>query len=218
MAIRVILVEDHTMVRKGLCALLTKFPHIEVIAEAKNGHEAITKTKKLLPDIVLMDISMPILNGLEATRRIKEELPDIGVIMLTMHKNAEYIIHGLQSGAESYLLKESAPEELILAIETTYRHKSYFSPLISEHVIDEYKKSGSKSFETDRYRILTNREREVLQLVVEGYTTRGISRQLFISEKTARVHRLNLMEKLNLHSIAELTIFALRKGVISLDK
>jgi len=216
--IRVVLAEDHTIVRKGLCALLDEKEHIKVVGEAENGHEAIKKTSELHPDIVLMDISMPILNGLEATRRIKNDHPFTRVIMLTMHANAEYIFQGLQAGAESFLLKESAPEELVKAIETTHNDESYLSPLISQRIRDEYSKHSGEPFGVDRYESLTNRERDVLQLIVEGYDIHGISEQLVISEKTARVHRTNLMAKLNIHSVAQLTLYALRKGVISLDK
>lgn len=216
--IKVLLADDHTIVRKGLRALLDEIKHIRVIGEAENGHEAIEKTLELHPDIVLMDISMPTLNGLEATRRIKSDLPDTGVIILTMHANAEYILQGLQVGAESFLLKQSAPEELVKAIETTHNDESYLSPLISQRVRDEFTKHSGESLEVDRYESLTNRERDVLQLIVEGHNIHGISTELVISEKTARVHRSNLMAKLNIHSIAQLTLYALRKGVISLEK
>jgi DNA-binding NarL/FixJ family response regulator len=216
--IKVILAEDHTIVRKGLCALLDDTTHIKVVGEAENGHEAVRKTRELQPDVILMDISMPVLNGLEATRRIKHDYPDIGIIILTMHAHAEYILQGLQAGAESYLLKQSAPEELVKAIETTHNDESYLSPLISQQVRDEFRKYGSESLEVDRYETLTNRERDVLQLIVEGHSIRGISEQLVISEKTARVHRTNVMGKLNIHSIAALTLYALRKGVIALER
>lgn len=217
-SISVLIAEDHTIVRKGLCALLEESEHIKVIGDAENGHEAIKKTLELQPDIVLMDISMPILNGLEATRRIKSDNPDIRVIILSMHANAEYILQGLQAGAESFLLKESAPEELIKAIETTQNDESYWSPLISKRFRDEFASLRTESLTIDRYDSLTNRERDVLQLIAEGFDIHGISEHLVISEKTARVHRTNLMTKLHIHSIAELTLYALRKGVISLEK
>lgn len=216
--IRVLLAEDHTIVRKGLRALLDSVDHIQVVDEAENGQEAVTKTRLHRPDVVLMDISMPILNGLEATIRIKQELPKTGIIMLTMHANAEYIFQGLQAGAESYLVKQSAPEELVIAIETTHRGESFLSPLISKRVIEQYIRHAGASLEHDSYETLTNREREVLQLIAEGFSIRDIGRQLVISEKTARVHRGNLMQKLDLHSVADLTLYALRKGVISLNE
>ena len=215
--IRVLLAEDHTLVRKGLRSLLNDVNHILVIDEAENGHEAVKKTRLLQPDIVLMDISMPLLNGLEATRQIKHELPETGIIILTMHANAEYIFQGLQAGAESYLVKQSAPEELVNAIETTYRGESYLSPLISKTIIEEYIRHAESSMEYGRYETLTRREREVLQLIAEGYSIHDIGHHLVISEKTARVHRKNLMQKLDLHTIADLTLYALRKGVIALE-
>jgi len=216
--IRVLLAEDHTLVRKGLRALLHDVGHIMVVGEAENGREAVKKTSLLRPDIVIMDISMPLLNGLEATRQIKQEMPDTGIIILTMHANAEYIFQGLQAGAVSYLVKQSAPEELLTAIETTYRGESYLSPLISKRVIEEYIRYAGSSMEHDRYDTLTKREREVLQLIAEGFSVREIGQHLVISEKTARVHRSNLMQKLDLHSIADLTLYALRKGVIALEE
>jgi two-component system response regulator NreC len=216
--IRVLLAEDHTLVRKGLRALLDDAGHIMVVDEAENGREAVKKTRLLRPDIVLMDISMPLLNGLEATRQIKQEMPDTGIIILTMHANAEYIFQGLQAGAESYLVKQSAPEELVSAIETTYRGESYLSPQISKRVIEEYIRHAGSSLEHDRYDTLTRRQREVLQLIAEGFSIHDIGQHLVISEKTARVHRSNLMQKLDLHTIADLTLYALRKGVISLER
>ena len=215
--IRVLLAEDHTLVRKGLRALLNDVSHIQVVGEAENGREAVQKTRLLQPDIVIMDISMPLLNGLEATRQIKQEMPHTGIIMLTMHANAEYIFQGLQAGAESYLVKQSAPEQLVNAIETTYRGESYLSPMISKKVIEEYIRHSGSSLELDSYEKLTRREREILQLIAEGLSIRDISQHLVISEKTARVHRSNLMQKLDLHSIANLTLYALRKGVIALE-
>lgn len=216
--IRVLLAEDHTIVRKGLRALLDEANHIQVVDEAENGREAVQKARLLRPDIVLMDISMPLLNGLEATRRIKQEMPGTGIVMLTMHANAEYIYQGLKAGAESYLVKQSAPDELVSAIETTYQGESYLSPLISKRVIEEYIRHASTAVEQDSYDTLTKREREILQLIAEGFSIRDIGQLLVISEKTVRVHRSNLMQKLDLHATADLTLYALRKGVISLDE
>ena len=160
---------------------------------------------------------MPILNGIEATRRIKADYPKTGVIILTMHGNAEYVIQGLDAGAESYVLKKSAPEELVTAIEKTCRNGSYISPLISKQVLEEYERHGADSNGITRYQSLTNREREVLQLLAEGNNIHDIAEHLVISDKTARVHRKNLMDKLDMHSVAKLTLYALRIGVISLD-
>jgi DNA-binding NarL/FixJ family response regulator len=213
--IRVLLAEDHTLVRKGLRSLLEDIKHINVVDEVENGWEAVERTKELRPDIVLMDISMPILNGIEATRRIKADYPKTGVIILTMHGNAEYVIQGLDAGAESYVLKKSAPEELVTAIEKTCRNGSYISPLISKQVLEEYARHGADINGLNSYESLTKREREVLQLLAEGNNIHDIAEHLFISEKTVRVHRKNLMDKLELHSVAKLTLYALRIGVIS---
>lgn len=216
--IRVLLAEDHTIVRKGLLALLEKETRIEVVGEAENGFEALSLASKTRPDIIMMDISMPEMNGIEATHRIKHEQPEIKIIMLTMHDNEEYILQGLKAGAESYLVKETAPQELIRAIELTYAGNSYISPLIPRRVIERYLNQTGDLDMPDRYDRLTKREREVLQLIAEGLSIKEIGDKLCISEKTARAHRLHLMEKLDLHDIASLTLYALRRGVISLAK
>lgn len=215
--IRVLLAEDHTIVRKGIRALLDRAPDIEVIGEAADGREAIDKTEQLNPDIVVMDISMPLLNGLEATRQIRTKHSNVRVLILTMYSNEEYIFQTLRAGASGYLVKETAPAELISAIRAAYQGESFLSPTISRKVIDEYIQQVESVIEVSRYDRLTRREREVLQLIAEGFTNREIAENLFISEKTARAHRANLMDKLDLHSTAELAIYAARKGVINLD-
>jgi len=216
--IRILLAEDHTIVRKGLSALLEGEDLIEVVAEASNGYEAIEKVDSLQPDLVVMDISMPQLNGLETTRRSKDRYHDIKVIILTMHANEEYILQGLRAGADGYLVKQTAPDELVAAILAVHQGDSYLSPSISRTVIEEYIRRAATSPTYDRFETLTGREREVLQFIAEGLSMRDIADQLYISEKTARAHRANLMRKLDLNNIAALTLYALRKGVISLDK
>jgi DNA-binding NarL/FixJ family response regulator len=216
--IRVLIAEDHTIVRKGLRALLDESSNIEVIAEAADGHEAVEKAGDLRPDVVVMDISMPLLGGLEATRRIKERFPIIKVVILTMHSDEEYIFQSLRSGAEAYLVKETAPAELVSAIEAAYQGKSFLSPTNSKKVIEQYLRDAQSGREPNSYDRLTKREREVLQLIAEGHSSREIGAILYISEKTVRAHRKNLTEKLNLYSAAELTLYALRKGVITLDE
>lgn len=216
--IRVLLAEDHTIVRKGLRALLEDAKGIEVVDEAENGHEAVDKSNQHRPDVVVMDISMPLLNGLEATRRIKEQDSNIKVIILTMHADEEYVLQGLRAGADGYLVKQTAPAELVAAVQAAFHGDSFLSPSISRTVIKEYIRGAESNTEFDSYETLTDREREVLQLVAEGLSVREIAEHLYISEKTARAHRSNLMNKLELHNIAALTIYALRKGVISLDE
>jgi len=215
---RVLLAEDHTIVRKGLCALLDAEPGIEVIGEAQDGREALLKAEQLHPDIVLMDISMPGLNGLEATRQIKKRFPEVKVLILTVHSDEEYIRQILQAGASGYLVKQAAPQELISAIEAIQSGESYLSPSVSKKVVREYVQHAAGAEEEDSHQRLTDREREVLQLIAEGNSTRDIAELLHLSVKTAETHRARLMGKLDIHSTAELTQYAIRKGVISLDK
>jgi len=215
---RVLLAEDHTIVRKGLCALLDAEPSIEVIGEAQDGREALLKAEQLHPDIVLMDISMPGLNGLEATRQIKKRFPEVKVLILTVHSDEEYIRQILRAGASGYLVKQAAPHELISAIEAIQRGESYLSPSVSKKVVQEYVQHAAGAAEEDSYERLTDREREVLQLIAEGNSTRDIAELLHLSVKTAETHRARLMRKLDIHSTAELTQYAIRKGVISLDQ
>ena len=215
---RVLLAEDHTIVRKGLCALLDAEPGIEVIGEAQDGREALLKAEQLHPDIVLMDITMPVLNGLEATRQIKKRFPEVKVLILTVHSDEEYIRQILRAGASGYLVKQAAPHELISAIEAIQRGESYLSPSVSKKVVQEYVQHATGSAEQDTHERLTDREREVLQLIAEGNSTRDIAELLHMSVKTAETHRARLMGKLDIHSTAELTQYAIRKGVISLDE
>ncbi|MEM7134842.1 MAG: response regulator transcription factor [Chloroflexota bacterium] len=215
--IRVVLADDHTIVRKGIRSLLDEDPKIEVVGEAENGRQAVAQAEALQPDIILMDHTMPLLNGLEATRQIRKQLPHIQVLILTMHTNEEYVFQFLQAGAAGYLVKQTAPTDLITAIEAIYRGDSFLSPTISKAVIEEYVRTGEAAGKGASDNALTEREREVLQLVAEGFTNQEISQQLQISIKTVGVHRLNLMQKLDLHNLADLTKYAIRTGMISLE-
>lgn len=215
--IRVILAEDHTIVRQGLRALLEQSDDIEVIAEAEDGREAVNKTEQLKPDIVLMDISMPILNGIEATRQIKKKFPDIKVLILTMHTTEEYISQILHAGASGYLVKKSAHHELLSAIKAIQKGSSYLSPLVSKKVIDEYLQKTQDDIKQDRYEKLTTREREVLQLIAEGKANKEIAELLFLSVKTVETHKAHLMEKLNLHTTTDLIKYAIQKGIINTE-
>ncbi len=213
---RVLLAEDHTIVRKGLRSLLDKETGIEVVGEAEDGREAIVKAEELHPDVVVMDIAMPGLNGLEATRQIKKRFSDIKIIILTMHANEEYILQSLKAGASGYLIKKAAPAELISAINAVHKGHSFLSPSISRMVIDEYiRRSKEISEGEEGFEQLTVREREVLQLIAEGRKTREIAELLYISIKTVETHRAHIMNKLDIHSTAELTQYAIRKGIIS---
>jgi DNA-binding NarL/FixJ family response regulator len=216
--IRVLLAEDHTIVRKGIRSLLDSEPAIEVVDEAENGREAIEKTAQWRPDVVLLDHTMPVLNGLEATRQIRKFYPEVKVLILTMHTNEEYIFQFLQAGAAGYLVKQSAPTDLVAAIHAVYHGHSFLSPAISKTVIDEYLRQAGVTQHNDYVDKLTAREREVLQLLAEGCSNRNIAEQLHLSLKTVGVHRLNLMKKLDIHDMTELTKYAIRKGMIGLEQ
>jgi two-component system response regulator NreC len=213
--IRVLLAEDHTIVRQGLRSILDGREGIQVVGEAKDGREAVEKAQQLQPDIVLMDLSMPLLSGLEATRQIKSQCPQIEVLVLTMHADEEYVFQILQAGASGYLLKQSAVGELVTAIQVVCEGNSYLSPAISRKIVDEYVRQAREQGKVDPYEQLTDREREVLHLIAEGHSTQEIAELLFISPKTVRGHRSSLTEKLGLHSNAELTRYAIRKGIVA---
>lgn len=215
--IKVVLAEDHTIVRKGIRSLLESEGDMVILAEASDGREAVKEVEKHHPDVVLMDISMPGLNGLEATRQIKQRYQDTKVLVLTMHETAEHIFQILQAGASGYLVKHTAPQELVQAIRAVNRGETYLSPSISSTVVEGYIRNAETTMKNDDFEKLTNREREVLQLIAEGKTSRQITDLLHISEKTVRTHRSHIMEKLDAHSIAELTRYAIRKGIIAPD-
>ena len=217
-SVRVILADDHTMVRKGLRVLLDDADHVNVVAEAQDGHELLDLVDKLRPDVVIMDISMPRLNGLEATRRVKAKYPEMKVVILTMHLDKEYILQSLRAGAHGYLVKQSAPKELVHAIDQAVADELYISAETGDYDIDELIRLSQSEVEHDRYATLTAREREVLQLIAEGNDIGQIAMMLFISEKTVRAHRGHLMDKLDLHNPAALTFYALQKRIITLDK
>lgn len=214
--ITVLLAEDHTIVRKGLRALLDGETDITVIAEAEDGREAVRFIQQRRPDVVVMDISMPGLNGLEATRQITGQFPDVKVLILSRHADESYVMTILQAGAAGYLVKKVAPLELIAAIRAVYRGETFLSPTIANILgADDIRRSAAVL--EDGYEKLTPREREVLQLVAEGHPNRDIADMLTISVKTVESHKASLLEKLGVRSTAELTQIAIRKGVISLD-
>lgn len=215
--IRVLLAEDHTIVRKGIRSLLDDEPDIEVVGEAEDGRDAVAQTESLEPDIVVMDHTMPLLNGLEATRQIGKLVLQTKVLILTMHTNQEYVFQYLQAGAAGYLVKQTAPTELVTAIQAIHSGGSFLSPSITKPVIEELIRTGGTAGRIAPDDTLTEREREVLQLIAEGFTNQAIAQQLQISVKTVGVHRLNLMQKLDLHNLADLTKYAIRTGMIGLD-
>ncbi|MEE9190158.1 MAG: response regulator transcription factor [Candidatus Neomarinimicrobiota bacterium] len=217
--IAVLIVEDHTIVRDGLRMLLENESNIEVVGECSNGRAAVEFcSKTTVPDIILMDISMPLQNGLEATRFIKKDFPRTQVLILSMHYGPEYVNQALSAGASGFLLKSTAAHELITAVNEINRGKAYFSPEISKTIIDLWKRKQRSKKERQPpaagESILTQREREVLQLIAEGYTAPQIADQLFISDKTVAKHRQNIRDKLNIHTVAGLTRYALQNKII----
>ena len=216
--IRVLLAEDHTIVRKGLRALLDDETDIEVVGEAEDGRETVRQVERVHPDVVLMDITMPLLNGVEATRQIKAQHPEVQVLGLTRHENEEYIYQLLRAGASGYVVKQAAPAELVEAIRAVSQSETYLSPSINPSVVEEYIRQAKAMVKSGPDERLTPREREVLQLVAEGRTNREIAQVLSISVKTVEHHRANLMSKLDLYSAAELTQYAIRTGVIDVDQ
>lgn len=217
MGIRIILADDHKIVREGIKALIEKKPGFEVIAEADNGRTTIQLTKELSPDAVIMDIAMPDMNGIEATREIIEKVPDVKIIALSMHSDIRFVVEMLKAGASGYLLKDCASEQLVNCIRTVTKNRTYLSPDIADSVIKDYSRLLSKE-NLSVFSLLTNREREALQLLAEGKTTKEIANRLKISAKTVETYRQNIMNKLDIHSIAELTKYAIREGLTSLEK
>lgn len=214
--IRVLLVDDHGLVRAGFRALLDGLAGVQVIGEAENGRDALRLMQAHRPDVVLMDISMPGLNGLEATARAAKQFPSVRVIVLSMHANEEYVLRALQCGAAGYLLKHASPAELELAVRTVAGGDTYLSPPVSHHIVEAYvRRVGDQLSPLER---LTPRQREVLQLVAEGHTTRQIAHLLGLSVKTIETHRAQLMERLDIHDIASLVRFAVQAGIVSLDR
>ncbi|MCG7852016.1 MAG: response regulator transcription factor [Methanosarcinaceae archaeon] len=216
--LRVLLVDDHPIVRKGIRSLLENETGIDVVGEAENGKEAIKKVEGLTPDVVVMDISMPLLNGLDATRQIKRRFPEVRVLILTMHSNEEYISEILKAGASGYLVKKAVPEELVSAIHAVSQGNSFLSPSVSKSVIKKFLQVAGAEAGLEKSSLLTEREREVLQLIAEGHSNRKIAEMLFISVKTIEAHRSHIMEKLELHNLADLTRFAIRIGIISPER
>jgi DNA-binding NarL/FixJ family response regulator len=213
---RIVLADDHKIIRDGLKALLEKEREIEIVAEAENGRQALQLVRKLSPDVVIMDISMPDLNGIDATRQITSEQPSVKVIALSMHSQRQFVDGMLRAGVSAYLLKDTAFEELVKAVRVVLSGKKYLSPDVTDIVFQDYTQppatpNGAPTAE------LTLREREVLQLIAEGRATKQIADRLNISVKTVETHRKNIMEKLNLHTVAELTKYAIRQGITSLE-
>ncbi len=217
--IKVLIADDHALLRSGLARLLGEIGEIEVVGEAENGLEAVQKAQELNPDIVLMDISMPVMNGMDATREIKKRSEDVKVLILTVHDNEEYLFQAFQSGAAGYVIKKAADSDLVNAINSVAHGDYVLHPAVTKMMVENYLEKlswGGKSAPGGNGQ-LTDREREILKLVAEGYTNREIAGSLFISVKTVDTHKANIMEKLKLHKRAELVHYALRKGFLQVD-
>ena len=212
---RIVITEDHTILREGLRALLSAEPQFDVVGEAEDGRAAIRLCEDLMPDLALMDLSMPRMHGFEAIKEIKRQSPDVKIIALTVHKTDEYILATLQAGADGYVLKDATHSELVMAIKNVLRGKRYLSPGISEKVIEGYLEGKETLRTRSAWDTLTRREREILKLIAEGYKNKEVADYLCISLKTVEKHRANLMKKLDLHNAAELTAFAVDKGLVS---
>jgi len=212
---KIVIAEDHTILREGLRALLSSAPDLEIIGEAENGRAAVQCVENLKPDLVLMDLSMPKTSGMDAIREIKRQFPDTKILTLTIHDEDEYILAALQAGADGYVLKDATQGELMMAIEIVLAGKSYLSPGVSEKVINGYLEGRKTLKPKSAWDTITQRERETLKLIAEGYKNKEIADYLCISIKTVEKHRTNLMKKLNLHTASALTAFAIKKGLIA---
>ncbi len=207
--IRILLADDHAMVRQGFRMILSSQPDMQIIGEAGNGKEAVEMTEKLLPDVIVMDVAMPELNGIEATRKIIAALPRSRILALSMHKDSVYVREILRAGARGYLLKDSIDSDLLAAVRAVAKGEGYLSPAVSDAVLTDYRKHVTAPLD-----LLTSREREVLQMIAVGKTNKDVANELKLSVYTVDAHRGRIMEKLNLHSTGELVRFAVRNGLI----
>ncbi len=213
--IRILLADDHSVMRTGLRLVLERQPDFRVVGEASDGREAVALVQQHKPDVVVMDIGMPNLTGIEAARQVTASLPEVSVVILSMHSDEAYVLRALKAGARAYLLKESAESDLLAAIRAVHNGKAFFSPAVSRMLVEDYIRQLQDREIEDSYELLTTREREVLQLIAEGKSNKEIAHMLNLSLYTVESHRGNLMEKLNLHTVPELILYAVRKGVIS---
>jgi len=213
--IKVLIVDDHALVREGLRSLLSLAPDIEVVGEAKNGREALKRVRDLRPDVVLMDIVMPMMGGLEATRRISRDFPETKVLVLTQYDSEDYVIPIIEAGAVGFVTKMSSFSDLVIAVRTVWEGGAYLSPSAAAVLVEERRRRNTEQAKGNSYDSLTQREREILKLTAEGHTTQEIAQILFLSPKTVEWHRGNLMHKLKLRNRTELIRYAIRKGIIA---
>jgi two-component system response regulator NreC len=212
-ALRILLADDHTVVRQGLRKVLEERPEWQVVAEAGDGRDAVRLAEEHRPDVAVVDVAMPLLNGIEATRQITRRAPGTKVLVLSMYPDEAYVTQMLKAGATGYLLKDSADVDLLQAVQAVSQGKSFFSPAVARLMSDDYARQRGENA-VDRYESLSDREREIFQLVAEGKTNKEIAALLFISPSTVETHRARIMEKLDLHSAAEIVLYAVRRGVI----
>ncbi len=213
--IRILVADDHGVVRKGLRFLLDRQPGMEVIGEASDGREAVKLCEDLAPNVVIMDVAMPLLNGIDAAAQIMKVNPDTGIVMLSMYADEAYLIRALSVGAKGYLLKDSAEVDLVRAVQVVAQGHPFFSPLIAQSLLEDYVRTLQQRGLQDSYELLTDREREVLQLLAEGKSNKEVATILDLSTYTVETHRNNLMHKLDLHNTAEIVLYAVRKKIIS---
>ena len=214
-SVRILLADDHNILRDGMRLLLERQPGFAVVAEACDGREIVELAREHHPDVIVMDIAMPNMNGIEATRRIVKQHPQMGVVILSMHHDESYVIRSLKAGARAYLLKDAVKAELILAIEAVMDGRSFFSPKVSRILQEDYFQALGRKDVDSSYELLTGREREILQMIAEGKTNKEVANTLNLSLYTVDTHRTHILQKLNLHSVPELILYAVRKGIIS---
>lgn len=213
--IRILLADDHTVMRSGLRLLLERQPGFKVVAEASNGRETVDLMESAKPDVVVLDVAMPNLNGIDAARQITQHYPAVAVVILSMHSDEGYVLRALKAGARGYLLKDSPEADLVNAVRAVHEGKAWFSPAISRMLVDDYMRQLQQHGVEDSYELLTAREREILQMLAEGKSNKDVANILKLSLYTVETHRGNMLQKLNLHGTAELILYAVRKGVIS---
>ena len=213
--IRVLLADDHKMIRAGLRLVLEQQPDVAVVGEADDGRQAVAQAAEMKPQVVVMDVGMPNLNGIEAAAQIKEAQPETSIVMLSMHSDEGYILRALRAGATGYILKDSAEADLVAAVRAVAEGKSFFSPKVSKILLEDYMRKLRKTGAEDSYDLLSAREREILQLVAEGKSSKEVANLLHLSVYTVETHRANIMQKLNLRGMPELILYAVRKGIVA---